>query len=60
MNTYKLGKFKIKTHSNMLVTFTLDNKIVIITDRKENEIYCFIELINEKLIIKNGLNMNKK
>ncbi len=32
--------------------FTLDNKIMIIKDRKENEIHCFIELINEKFIIK--------
>lgn len=30
---------------------------MIIKDRKENEIHCFIELINEKLIIKNRLNI---
>lgn len=57
MNTYKLGKFKIKIHQNMLVTFTEDNKFMVVTDRKENEIHCFIELTNEKLLISNGWNI---
>ncbi|ELC8451682.1 hypothetical protein QYB64_003263 [Clostridium perfringens] len=57
MNVYKLGKFKITTHPNMLVTFSKDNKIMVVTDRKENEIHCFIEFTNEKLLISNGWNI---
>lgn len=57
MNIYELGKFKIKTQPNMLVTFSKDNRIMVVTDRKENEIHCFIEFNNEKLLISNGWNI---
>lgn len=57
MNEYKLGKFKIIVPLDMLVSFTLDNKIIVVTNKKENEIHCIIELNDEKLVLNNGWNV---
>ncbi len=57
MDKYKLGKFEIIVPSSMLVTFTIDNKIMVVTNRKENEIHCIIELNNGKLLLNNGWNI---
>jgi hypothetical protein len=57
MNKYKLGEFKITVPSDMLVSFTTDNKIMVVTNKKENEIHCIIELNNNKLLFNNGWNI---
>ncbi len=57
MNIYKMNKFKIITDPNMLVTFSKDNKTMVVADKKEREIHCIIELNNEKLLISNGWNI---
>lgn len=57
MNEYKLGKFKIIVPSSMLVTFTMDNKVMVVANKKENEIHCIIELNSEKLLLNNGWNI---
>lgn len=57
MNNYKLGEFKIIVPSSMLVSFTTDDKIMVVTNKKENEIHCIIELNDNKLIFNNGWNI---
>ncbi len=57
MNKYKLGEFKIIVPSGMLVSFTRDDEIMVVTNKKENEIHCIIELNNNKLIFNNGWNI---
>lgn len=57
MNKYKLGEFKITVPSGMLVSFTRDDEIMVVTNKKENEIHCIIELNNNKLIFNNGWNI---
>lgn len=57
MNKYKLGEFDITVPLGMLVSFTTDNKIMVVTNRKENEIHCILELNNNKLLFRNGWNI---
>ena len=35
MNKYKLGEFKIIVSSGMLVSFTRDDEIMVVTNKKE-------------------------
>lgn len=57
MKIYNLGKFKILTPKNMFVTFTEDNKSIVVISKKENEIHCIVELKDEKLLVSNGWNI---